>query len=351
MPFSSRPLGPAAVRSCFSGFVLGRGVRCPPVGFWSPPASSLFAFASARQFTVRRPAFHAVVSGTMASLRRLGFLSLCLVALPTSEARGGGSARDTYTLNLHPPEESVADVKASLDAIMAAEKAKLHEADELFSGEKARMLAVEKAELAQIVREAFQPLLEAGAAAASSGHTVVDSLRPSSFLSSETEPSAQSAGYVLHLHPPEEDAADVKASLAAIMQAEKSKLREADEAFSAEKARMLAAEKAEIALIVREALAPVVHSLRLRRPSTRGSLRQSSFLTSGVLPIDPEHIRKGIDLTQPLRAPPQAAVNVVEREDTAAMDYGAQYVGMIDQTERVMADFHNDLELLGQRPA
>ena len=321
---------------------------------WSTPVSLLFVLASARLFTVQLPQSRAVASGTMVSLRRLGLLSLCLSVLPASGARGDGSARGAYTLNLHPPEESAADVKASLDAIMAAEKAKLHEEEEAFSGEKARMLAVEKAELAQIVREAFQPLLEAAAAAgaaAASNHSVVGPLRPSSFLSSEREPSAQSAGYVLQLHPPEEDTADVKASLDAVMQAEKATLREADEAFSAEKARMLAAEKAEITLIVREALAPLVDALGLRRSSKRGGPRQASFLSSGVLPIDPAHIRKGIDLTQPLRAPPQAAVNVVEREDTAAMEERAKYVGMIDQTKRVMADFHYDLELLGQRAA
>jgi hypothetical protein len=165
----------------------------------------------------------------------------------------------------------------------------------------------------------------------------------------EREPSAQDAGVVLHLHPPEEDVADVEASLAAVVQAEKAKLREEDEAFSAQKARMLAAEKAEIAAIVRETLAPLVDALRLRGSSARGGLRQAGFLSSGVLPVDPARIRKGIDLTQPLRAPPQATVNVIEREDTVAMEDGAKYAGMIGQTERVMAAFNDDLEALGQR--
>ena len=293
----------------------------------------------------------------MASHRCLAFISLCLAASPASGARGNGSLGGAYTLNLHPPEESAADVKARLDALMVAEKTKLQDADKTFSEEKARMLAVEKAEIAQIVREAFRPLLEPPAAAvavaaADSEHSVVASLRPSSFLSSgREEPSAQSADHVLHLHPPEEDVADVKASLAAIMQAEKEKLREANEAFSAEKARMLAAEKAEIAIIVREALAPIVNALQLRHPSTRGSLRQTSFLSSGVLPVDPGHIRKGIDLTQPLRAPPQAAVNVIEREDAFAMEEHAKYAGMADQAERVMAAFYDDLEALGHSAA
>ena len=44
-------------------------------------------------------------------------------------------------------------------------------------------------------------------------------------------------------------------------------------------------------------------------------------------------------------------MNVVEREDTAAMEERAKYVVMIDQTKRVMAGFHYDLELLGQRAA
>ena len=157
----------------------------------------------------------------MASVRRLGFLSLFLAATPTSGTRNGGSPRRAYTLNLHPPEESAADVKASLDAIAAAEKAKLHDADIAFSAEKERMLTAEKAELAAIVREAFQPLLEAAAA---SRHSAGGLLRTSSFLS-ESGLSEQSAGYVLRLHPPEEDAADVKAGLDAIVQAEKANMQ------------------------------------------------------------------------------------------------------------------------------
>ena len=250
-------------------------------------------------------------------------------------------------MKLHPPEESAADVKASLDAIAAAEKAKLHDADIAFSAEKERMLTAEKAELAAIVREAFQPLLEAAAA---SRHSAGGLLRTSSFLS-ESGLSEQSAGYVLRLHPPEEDAADVKAGLDAIVQAEKAKMQEADDAFSAEKARMLAAEKAEIAAIVREAFAPLDDTLGHRGSLVGGGRRQASFLASGVLPVDPERIRKGMELTQPLRAPAPASVNVIEREDTAAMAERAKYAGMIDQTERVMTYIHSDLEAMGHRVA
>ena len=44
-------------------------------------------------------------------------------------------------------------------------------------------------------------------------------------------------------------------------------------------------------------------------------------------------------------------MNVVEREDAAAMEEDAAYAGMLEQTERVMAHFNQDLETLGQRSA
>ena len=239
----------------------------------------------------------------MASARFLGFLLLAQAARAVDDVRSDSSEQGAYTLNLHPPEEDAGDVKASLDALMKAERAKGHATDNVFNSEKERMLAAEKAELAAIVSEAFKPLLEAVAGA---GRRVVHAHRPASFLLSAGESAAHSAGYTLKLHPPEEDAREVTASLDALMQAERAKQQEADNAFSAEKARMLAAEKAELAAIVREAFKPLVEALGERQSSAGGGhfngLRPTSFLSSGVLPVDPDRIRTGLRLTEPLRS-------------------------------------------------
>ena len=69
-----------------------------------------------------------------------------------------GSASDspaTPELHIYPPVQDDRDVLAELDAVMQAEQAKRRLADEIFAGDKQRMLDVEKAELRRIIREVF----------------------------------------------------------------------------------------------------------------------------------------------------------------------------------------------------
>jgi len=61
-----------------------------------------------------------------------------------------------------------------------------------------------------------------------------------------------------------------------------------------------------------------------------------SFLASKVLPVDAYKIRNSLYLTQSLRSPAQAAVNVVSKEDVAKAQEEAKYKGMLAQTANIM---------------
>mmetsp|Transcript_56534 Transcript_56534/g.163905 ORF Transcript_56534/g.163905 Transcript_56534/m.163905 type:complete len:112 (+) Transcript_56534:65-400(+) len=55
---------------------------------------------------------------------------------------------------------------------------------------------------------------------------------------------------------------------------------------------------------------------------------RASFLSSKTIPVDAFKMRNSLYLTQPLRTPSQAAVNIVEREDMAKMQREARYLAM-----------------------
>ncbi|CAJ1442324.1 unnamed protein product [Effrenium voratum] len=67
-------------------------------------------------------------------------------------------------------------------------------------------------------------------------------------------------------------------------------------------------------------------------PTGRGS---ASFLASKVMPVDGFKIRNSLFLTQLLRSPAQASVNVIEKEDVANMKSKAVYKGMQDKLRRM----------------
>ena len=79
-------------------------------------------------------------------------------------------------------------------------------------------------------------------------------------------------------------------------------------------------------------------------PERRGS---SSFLATKVLPVDADRIKKGLYLTQSLRSPPQASVNVIMREDVHHMQDASKYEGMVDQTHRLQEEFRKGLAAMG----
>lgn len=60
-----------------------------------------------------------------------------------------------------------------------------------------------------------------------------------------------------------------------------------------------------------------------------------SFLASKTLPVDGYKIRNSLSLTQPLREPEQASVNVIENEDVQSMQAKAKYRGMEDKAAQL----------------
>lgn len=82
-----------------------------------------------------------------------------------------------------------------------------------------------------------------------------------------------------------------------------------------------------------------VQGLRLNQEKPR----VTSFLSSQVLPVDAYKLRNSLFLTQPMRSPAAAAVNVVMREDVVKMKDQAKYQAMEDQTSRLQEEFEKSL--------
>merc|ERR1712117_664669 len=72
------------------------------------------------------------------------------------------------------------------------------------------------------------------------------------------------------------------------------------------------------------------------RSQSRASLQRSSlqplaFLASKTIPVDGYKIRNSLYLTQPMREPAQASVNVIMHEDMQRMQEESKYKGMEEQ--------------------
>jgi hypothetical protein len=78
----------------------------------------------------------------------------------------------------------------------------------------------------------------------------------------------------------------------------------------------------------------------LSTPEHHGS---SSFLATRVLPVDADRIKKSLYLTQSLRSPPQASVNIIMHEDVQHMKDASKYKGMVDQTHVLQNEFRKGL--------
>ena len=77
--------------------------------------------------------------------------------------------------------------------------------------------------------------------------------------------------------------------------------------------------------------------------STPGSHVSSSFLSTQVLPVDATRIKKSLYLTESLRSPPQASVNVIMHEDVQHMKDVSKYKGMVDNTHALQNGFRKGL--------
>lgn len=87
----------------------------------------------------------------------------------------------------------------------------------------------------------------------------------------------------------------------------------------------------------------IVHKqdrLSLSNPDERVS---ASFLSTRVLPVDADKIKKSLYLTQSLRSPPQASVNIIMREDVRHMKDVSKYRVMVDQTHDLQNEFRKGL--------
>ena len=70
-------------------------------------------------------------------------------------ARAAAGSAATPELHIQPPVQTDEDVLMELDGVMQAEQAKRKIANEIFSGDKQRMLDIERAELRRIIRDAL----------------------------------------------------------------------------------------------------------------------------------------------------------------------------------------------------
>jgi len=89
----------------------------------------------------------------------------------------------------------------------------------------------------------------------------------------------------------------------------------------------------------------------MRQMSALASGKSVSFLASKVLPVDAYKIRNSLYLTQSMRSPAQAAINVVSREDVAKAQEEAKYKGMLAQTANIMKSIKTELTQMNQNLA
>ena len=75
------------------------------------------------------------------------------VAMLAAKSAAVAHSADTPELHILPPVQKDEDVLIELDGVMQAEEAKRKLADEIFSGDKQRMLDIERAELRRIIRD------------------------------------------------------------------------------------------------------------------------------------------------------------------------------------------------------
>merc|ERR1719291_433615 len=70
-----------------------------------------------------------------------------------------------------------------------------------------------------------------------------------------------------------------------------------------------------------------------------GQAADVSFVATKSLPTDAYKMRNSVFLTAPMRSPPQAAVNVIMREDVSGMQERSKYRGMESQIRRLRRQF------------
>lgn len=83
-------------------------------------------------------------------------------------------------------------------------------------------------------------------------------------------------------------------------------------------------------------------------PGCSAEAKSASFLAARVLPVDAYKVRNSLFLSQVLRMPAAAAINVVENEDAARMYEEAKYKAMQGQGARLDRQLEDKLLLLAK---
>ena len=116
---------------------------------------SLVAGALARHAVERQEALDESVGAMLASQSPTSSSAKGARPLAWLGEISGSVAGGTPELHIQPPVQDDADVLTELGGIMQTEQAKRKLADEIFAGDKQRMLDIERAELRRIIRDVF----------------------------------------------------------------------------------------------------------------------------------------------------------------------------------------------------
>eukprot|EP00933_Yihiella_yeosuensis_P011653 TRINITY_DN119157_c0_g1_i1.p1 TRINITY_DN119157_c0_g1~~TRINITY_DN119157_c0_g1_i1.p1 ORF type:complete len:201 (-),score=30.74 TRINITY_DN119157_c0_g1_i1:93-653(-) len=95
-----------------------------------------------------------------------------------------------------------------------------------------------------------------------------------------------------------------------------------------------------------EAVLSDVESKTKKQSSNTQVSASTSFL--GVVPVDGYKIRNSLYLTQVMRSPPQASINIVEHEDLEHERSKLEYKALAAKAHRLMEDFRHGVEELSR---
>lgn len=85
--------------------------------------------------------------------------------------------------------------------------------------------------------------------------------------------------------------------------------------------------------------------------TTGNAARSVSFLAAKSIPVDGYKIRNSLYLTQPMREPAQASVNVIVHEDISRMQEESKYKGMEDQAMQLHRQVQDMLRAMSAKTA
>ena len=133
----------------------------PPLASGSFGSADAFRDVSAvaaglvRHAREREQAVQEAVGAVLASNASQVSLFNAIQPVALLAAQPAAVSASTLELHIQPPVQNDEDVLVELDGVMQAEQAKRKIADEIFAGDKQRMLDIERSELRRIIRDAL----------------------------------------------------------------------------------------------------------------------------------------------------------------------------------------------------